>query len=565
MKVTLPLIVQDQAATAAKGMRSVESFNVDRDEVFLDGPVSSRLAVIDLHPTTNRLRRGAHFQPPVGSKPGTYAIANENDFESPDFMQVSVFATVLRTMEMFEEPDTLGRELAWAFGAPQLLIVPRAGKWANAFYERESHSLQFFHFPSRSPDNELTTVYTSLSADIVSHETGHAILDGIAPDLYNAITPQSLALHEAIADLTALVMSFRSRTVRETVLLQTNGSIEDSTAFTRLAEEFGAALDPERRKFYLRNLLNNRKLGDRDIDETDPHDLSEVLTGALYTVMVKLHEQEKRRIAETEQIPEYSASGKALFVAAERFQRMVFRALDYLPPGEISFADYGRAIIASDQAAHPDAPDGRRWICDEFVRRRIVADADALDVAPPRDEPALSEFDLPTLISSDWVAYDFANRHRELLGIPPNIPFEVRPRLKTTKREYHRDGPQDVVECLFKVAWRESEPNPRGRWFTDERQITGGTTLAIEWDEPPRLVRVCLTAHTPDQREPRDRMLLRLDDDNVLMPAHQATASDGQPLRSAIPVERGGASMRVRGTARTLHVAPREPPGGSGT
>ena len=558
MKVRLSIIVQDQAAAAVKGMRPVESFIVDRDEVFLDGPVSGRLAVIDLDPATNRLRRGARFQPPAGDRPGTYSIANETDFESPDFMQVSVFGTVLRTMEMFEEADTLGRELAWAFGAPQLLIVPRAGEWANAFYERESHSLQFFHFPSKSDHNELATVYTSLSADIVCHETGHAIVDGIAPDLYNAITPQSLALHEAIADLTALVMSFRSRTVRETVLQQTDGSIEDSTAFTRLAEEFGAALDPDRRRFYLRNLLNDRKLGDREVDETDPHDLSEVLTGALYTVMVKLHEQEKRRLAEAEQISEYSASGKAIFIAAERFQRMMFRALDYLPPGEISFADYGRAIIASDQAAHPDAPDGRRWICDEFVRRGIVANADALDVPSPREEPALGELDLPTLIGSDWVAYDFANRHRELLGIPPTIPFEVRPRLKTRKREYHRDGPRDVVECLFKVAWRESEPNPGGRWFTDERQITGGTTLAIEWDEPPRVLRVCLTTRADDQRESRDRMLLRLDDDSVLMPARQATASDGHPLRSAIQAEIAGDSMRVRGTARTLHVAPRE-------
>ena len=51
----------------------------------------------------------------------------------------------------------------------------------EAFYERESHSLQFFHFPSKSPTNALTTVYTSLSHDIVSHECGHAILDGIAP------------------------------------------------------------------------------------------------------------------------------------------------------------------------------------------------------------------------------------------------------------------------------------------------------------------------------------------------------------------------------------------------
>jgi len=556
--VRLPLIVQDQAASATKGMRPVEHFTVDRDEVFLDGPVTSRLAVIDLHPRTNRLRRGARFRPPAGGQPGTYAVANELAFESHDFMQVSVFATVLSTMEMFEEADTLGRELEWAFGAPQLLIVPRAGEWANAFYERESHSLQFFHFASRSDANELTTVYTSLSHDIVAHETGHAILDGIARDLYNAITPQSLALHEAIADLTALVMSFRSPTVRETVLRQTEGSIKDSTAFTRLAEEFGAALDPERRQFFLRNLLNDRKLGDRDVDQTDPHDLSEVLSGALYSVMVKLHEQQKRRLAEVEGATEFEVSGKALFLAAEQFQRMVFRALDYLPPGEISFADFGRAIIASDQAAHPDSGDGRAWIREEFIRRGIAPDADALDVPAPRDEPALAQLDLQTLIESDWAAYDFANRHRDLLGIPPEIPFDVRPRLKTKKREFHRGGPEDVVECLLKVAWRESERNPGGRWFTDERQITGGTTLAIEWDEPPRRVRMCLTTRLSDQRAERDRLLLRLDDEGVLVPARHGTAYDGRPLRSVVRAELAGGSMRVRGTARTLHVAPRD-------
>ena len=70
MKVRLPLIVQDQAAAGEKGMNPVESFTVDRDEVFLDGPVSSRLAVLDFNPTTNRLRKGARFRPPSGIEPG---------------------------------------------------------------------------------------------------------------------------------------------------------------------------------------------------------------------------------------------------------------------------------------------------------------------------------------------------------------------------------------------------------------------------------------------------------------------------------------------------------------
>lgn len=56
----------------------------------------------------------------------------------------------------------------------------------------------------------------------------------------------------------------------------------------------------------------------------------------------------------------------------------VFRALDYLPPGDISFADYGRAIIAADQAIYPDRTQEREWVIEEFVKCEIAAGAAAL-------------------------------------------------------------------------------------------------------------------------------------------------------------------------------------------
>ena len=231
------------------------------------------------------------------------------------------------------------------------MVIPEAGKWANAFYERESHSLQFYYFPISEHSSEM--VYTSLSRDIVAHETGHAILDGIAPDLYHAITPQSLALHEAIADITALLMAFRSHNLCETVLRQTGGSISNSTAFSAIAEEFGRAMSEEgHASFYLRSLLNNQ---DARPYRHQPRRAGQAQSGARATshtrsarcsparsmrVMVKLIEMLKGQEATRLNKPPREVAGRALAIGAARFRRIVLRALDYLPPGEITFADY---------------------------------------------------------------------------------------------------------------------------------------------------------------------------------------------------------------------------------
>jgi hypothetical protein len=546
MKVRLPIMVQDQSIAQQKGMRVTEPCTLDGERFFLDGPVTERLAVLDFDAATGALAPGTKYD----AANSTYQVSPD-EVESPDFLRTNAFATVLKTIHMFEEDDTLGRPLRWAFNGPQLLVVPVAGEWANAFYEREARCLQFFYFNSK----EGRRIYTSLSHDIVSHETGHAILDGIAPDLYHAITPQSLALHEGIADLVALVMAFRSGTLRKAVLDQTDGSIANITAFSSVAEEFGAA---QGKPGALRQFVNEKTLDPNDtenlVDVAEPHELCQVLTGALYAVMVKIHEALKERFARDHDITPFSASGKALFVGAESFKRIIFRALDFLPPGEISFADYARAIIASDQSTHPDTPQGREWLRTEFVRRCMAPSMDALEVEEPFDHPALDEIDLQTLVDSDWAAYDFANRNRELLRIPPDIPFGVRPRLDTSKTYYYYGGVKKPIrELIFKVSWDEVEPNPQGSWFPDKRQITVGTMLAVDWET--KQVKARLTCQWDEQRAERDRMLEKLDEKGLLVPAGLATTRDGKPLRCAIKTETSGDLMRVRGTARTLHIA----------
>jgi hypothetical protein len=145
MQVHVPVIVKDPVVTEYKDIEPTEQITVEAD-VFLDGPVSPRVAVLDFEPDSGALAPPARFEPPKArARRGSYDVPRpvsigDRDVD-PVATAVSVFGAVHKTIGMFEEPDALGRPVDWVFDAPQLLVVPRAGQMANAYYERESHSL----------------------------------------------------------------------------------------------------------------------------------------------------------------------------------------------------------------------------------------------------------------------------------------------------------------------------------------------------------------------------------------------------------------------------------------
>ena len=596
VEIRIPVLVQDPVAAGERKLPATEWIRLRSEDVVLDGPVSPRVAVLDLDAGTGRLRRGARYQPPArDGEPGTFRVQDPERLDARDLIQVSVFGAVLRTLEMFEEEDALGRKVRWAFEGAQLLVVPQAGEWANAFYQRESRSLQFFYFRCQG-----ARIYTCHSQDIIAHETAHAVLDGMAPDLYHALSPQALALHEAVADLTAALSAFRCRPLVRQVLRAQGGSIASSGAFSAIGEQFGKALGHE--QGHLRDLLNEKTLkpieGGRPEDvvsSVEPHALSEVLSGALYSVMLRLHEALKDEFARKPQaraslvcptetarqaLPPEDApaepplahqgfvseeawqearrrvSGKALAVAASRFKRSLYRGLDFLPPGEVSFADLGRAVIAADQSSHPDSDEQRHWLCQEFVRRGIVRHERELRVRTNFEHPALAHVDLDTLVKSDWAAYAFANRHRSLLRVPRGLSFHIPPRLVVEKLSYAsgEHGRRRVRECIFKVSWKveESDAMPGGG-LPDLRQVTFGTTLVIDLET--RHVRALLTSDRHlGRKTDRDGMLRWLMDEDLLRVGDEALGPDGRPLCGAVQAEVSEGTLRVVGTARMLHL-----------
>ena len=122
---------------------------------------------------------------------------------------VSVWATVQNTLDFFESGFALGRRISWAFEGNRLIVVPHAGYGENAYYDRLSKSLQFYWF-----DDEKGRVFTCLSSDIVNHEFGHAVLDGLRPYFYESVGAETAAFHEFLGDLTAILMAFRNNAFR---------------------------------------------------------------------------------------------------------------------------------------------------------------------------------------------------------------------------------------------------------------------------------------------------------------------------------------------------------------
>lgn len=537
MRAKLRVIVQDPLVKN-KYPYATENVETEEEPFFLDGPVAERVAIIDRDPETGQLREPV----PWSAKSHTYSAPQ--DISSPGGIAVSVFGLVLETLAMFERPDVLGHKVKWAFDSPQLLVVPNAGIWENAFYDRYSQSLQYFSFTP----SDGTPVYLGLSRDIVAHETGHAVLDGLAPALYDALTPQSLALHEAIGDLTAIVMALQSQSIREWLLKKSGGRLTDDTRVSSIAEEFGYALGLKRA---LRDANNFFKIG--DVSE-ECHDLCQVLTGAFWKAIVKINNS----YLDKANLPPGSPDlGDKLGISAWRIRRILFRALDYLPPAEATFADYCRAVLRSDEAAYPQDKDGYRKILkDEFVSRRIVGRASELDCRP---EEEWVRVNLEDIVESEWAAYAFAEKMRKLLKIPSGVPFRLFPRRDVTRRYYLGPGQfQEQREVVFQVTWEKPEENIGIPVRSRRRAVFHGTTLVFGGKTDGRGRYPLLSCLTTDRSEPqeeaRNRAVLRLVERGQLEIGNRQVSFNSRPLAPRVFGRVTDGTLRLRGTARLIQL-----------
>ncbi len=566
-KVNLPILIQDKAAIDREEIdKYIEGYNCERD-YFLDGPVSLRVAIVDLDPETGEVVTGARIN--YDNKIGRYldpdgAIIRdyekdgylvEGAFSDDDkriyFMKTSVFATVMKTIDLIEKKDNLGHKIQWAFDGKQLLVIPRAGEMANAFYHRNSHSLQFFYFNN----DKGKRIYSCMSRDIVAHETAHAIIDSIAPTLVNAIDPHALAIHEAVADLTAVLLAFESKPLRKLVFTENDYRIHNVSHFTTIAEEFAEGRGHGEG---LRNLLNDRNLISGHPDEVlnnEPHDLSEVLSGAIYAVMVKAHDKIKD-LEVNKGVKSEEAAHRSIGKIHIYFRQLLFRALDYLPPGEIAFHDYVVSMFAVLKMDVPRAMRIHSYLLDEFKFRGIV-EKEETEKDFEKNYKCNFEFKpqvLEDILTSDWAAYHFIDKNRFLFHLPAQADFKVYPRIKAEKEIEGRNGRVKRNEIIFKVSWTASEKNKLGsKKYGDRRELIVGTSLIINYATKKVMARFTnrnCTRNAVDV-ERRNSFLKKLIEEEKLDLSNTVMDQQGQ-MNATATIQDG--QLKVQGTMNLLHI-----------
>jgi hypothetical protein len=605
--VLLPVLIQDPEVLGDEDL-AINPIQpvVARDPTgFWEGPACERVAIVDIDTTKGSLRPVAVLDPKgsLYANVGAYLVTvplllkrpappwvrrrKRSDrsmpqiFSSPNyddpFLKVSVFGTVLRTIAFIEHRVALDRRVKWAFEGEQLLVVPRAGEVDNAFYHRGSQSIQLYYFAPRGDAKR--TVYSGLSQDIVAHETAHALIDGIAPHLYDAVSPESLGIHEAIADLTAVLISLRNRELLPSTARRRSEAMREvhqSSRFSRIAEEFGRWRGHGES---LRDVNNDKTLDPKErdpsrrVDRCSPHSVSEVLSGALFGVLRRTFEKtyETPPKALPKDDSEQQQFRNTLLYTINRIASLIFKGLDWLPPGEVSFADYIRAMLAADQYYCPDILQERSWLIEECQRRYIFSESGPNITG----EFVVRDTNFDRLAESVSAQRRFLNRHRISLGIPTGKRICVFSRLQAggSQRLFYQIDQSEIIDLgphkskpwlerpagqsdkllVIKVFWWDTEPNELGEQFGDMREFRRGATIVMDSNGAVRELLRCSQDET--QSANRNEFLRGLAMTGGLLAPGRSIGPEGKNLQGYLHSTLRSGVLRVSGGFQALHIA----------
>ena len=285
--------------------------------------------------------------------PAPIAIADPDgnynyEIGTPQFDQANAHGIVANTLMMYDR--YLGTPARWSFSGP-LRVIPHKGEGKTAYFSRWDRSINFFEWNSPSLGKRVTTAQ---SADVIAHEIGHAVWDGLRPRA--GYSGEAGAFHEAFGDCSALLHALQQESNIAKALEQNGGDLRNPSLVSRMAEEFGSGFNKEDKdpnnddRQYYRTALNEFKyidpklLPDDDYPPTVPenvltrefHSFSRVWSGAFYRMLTALYDGEKNGGAQPVD---------ALKTATDKLGNVWGKALNELPPTGIKFKVVSEAML----------------------------------------------------------------------------------------------------------------------------------------------------------------------------------------------------------------------------
>lgn len=209
----------------------------------------------------------------------------------------------------------------------------------SAFFD-PNHSILCF-FPTDKKKKSQDQMFTSRSLDSVAHETGHYILNHMAPRIATSSNIYAQAFNESFADCTAYFFLLQFQDRRDLIYDKTKGYLEGPSFFSIIGKGLVGRHS---------NLIAT-PLEEINCEE---HHLSEAFTKAIYGTLVKavdheidtrLRDQRKTYYPSKEEVSAILA--KTSHILMRVYLRAVLSYNDtYNPSEDFNFVEFGRHLWA---------------------------------------------------------------------------------------------------------------------------------------------------------------------------------------------------------------------------
>ncbi|OQA18160.1 MAG: hypothetical protein BWY64_01639 [bacterium ADurb.Bin363] len=353
----------------------------------------------------------------------------------PAFVNAQVFTSVNSSIDMFQK--YLGREVKFYGGRKKITIYPDKGEMRNAYYSRMDCSLNFFHYTDKKTGQ---IYYTGKSSEITAHESGHSKIDGIHPG-WLGWNQETRAVHEAGADIDAMLTGLHDENNLERFLQETGGDFKKPNIIAYMGEEFGYSAYG---RPYLRTAINDFTYSPPELLPDHPapdqlggeaHSFAQLFTGAFYDVLEGVFNS---------YLEDGLSQKEALIKTREVGGKLYAKGVDTAPPSNATYKDLALAMLNVDK--REEGGKHSNIIADVFTKRKILTQGDLEKTRFTEDLIRGNNFLFAG--NSDNII-DFVDKNREVFGIGEEVPLI----LSNTRKNNDGSAGFDVsysVEVLLK-------------------------------------------------------------------------------------------------------------------